>query len=189
MQTLGLDGAPPPEPWYKLWVWPDVTEPEAAVSAARNGAIGSAAIGVLTSVFGTMATGPAALFDGAFFLLAAIGIRQLSFPASAMALLLYVVKQAASAQHGQSPGVIGLALSLLLVGAVRAAWVALRMSAQERAQIANDSPVASWTERAFQQMGSPLWRKVRILFNIAMMLYFLLLLTGLVVLMAGLVPQ
>jgi len=84
MQTLGLDGAPPPQPWYKLWAWPDVKEPEEAIGAARNGAIAAVAFGLLTSILGTMTNGPGALLGGSFYLLAAVGIRQLSFPASAM---------------------------------------------------------------------------------------------------------
>lgn len=178
MQTLGLDGAPPPQPWYKLWVWPDVDEPEAAVSAAKNGAIGAVAIGLLTSVLGAMANGPAALFDGLFYLLAAIGIRQLSFPASAMAVVAYVVSQLVGMRLGRAPGVIGLALSLLLIGGLRASWRAVQMSTQERVKMANDSPLETWSQRAFEKMGSPLWQKIRILFNVLMLIYFALLMTG-----------
>ncbi|MBI2686975.1 MAG: hypothetical protein HYX27_11720 [Acidobacteria bacterium] len=182
MQTLGLDGAPPPEPWYKLWVWPDVAEPEAAVGAARNGAIGAVAIGAMTCVIGTIANGPGALLDGGFYLLAAIGIRQLSFPASAMAVVLYIVSQITAMTRGQAPGIIGLALSLLLIGALRASWRAVQMSAADRAAMANDSPLDTWTQRAFQKMASPLWRKIRILFNVIMLIYFAILMTGLALL-------
>jgi len=185
MQTLGLDGAPAPQPWYRLWVWPDVETPEAAVGAARNGAIASVAIGVLTIVLGAMTSGPAAIVDGAFYLLAAIGIRQLSFPASAMAAAAYFMSQVAGIRQGRMPGVIGMALALLLVGAGRAAWHALRMSAQDRARLANDSPVETWTQRALSQMASPLWQRIRMVFNVVMLVYFALMMTGLAMIMAA----
>lgn len=186
MQTLGLDGAPPPQPWYKLWVWPDVESPEDAVGAARNGAIAAVAIGVLTIVLGGMANGPSALLDGVFYLIVAIGIRQLSFPASGMAVAAYVMSQAVAMSRGHTPGVIGLALSLLLVGAARASWHALRMSAADRALVANDSPVETWTQRALQQMGSPFWQKLRVALNVILFLYFALLMTGFAMLFARL---
>jgi len=186
MQTLGLDGAPPPQPWYKLWVWPDVKEREEAIGAARNGAIAAVAIGVLTAVLGMMSSGPAAFFDGLFYLLAAIGIRQLSFPAAGMTVLLYLTSQIIAMSRGAAPGVIGLALSLLLVGAARAALHALQMNAKDRAVMANESPLESWTQQVLQQMGSPLWRKIRIGFNIVMFLYFALLMTGMAMVAAKL---
>lgn len=181
MQTLGLDGSPSPQPWYKLWAWPDVDSPEDAVSAARNGAIAAVAIGVLTIVIGSLANGPAAVFDGVFYLLLAIGIRQLSFPASAMAVTGYLMSQATAVSLGQMPGVIGLALSLLLVGSARASWRALRMNTHDRAAAANDSPVESWTQRRLRHTASPLWLRLRIFFNVVMLLYFALLITGLAV--------
>ena len=185
MQTLGLDGSPPPQPWYKLWLWPEVTEPEDAVSAARNGAFAAAAIGVLTCVLGGLSMGAAALFDGVFFLLAAIGIRQLSFPASGMALAIYAISQLVALKRGAMPGVLGLALSFLLIGAARASWRALQMSAEDRAMMANDSPLETWTQRAFQQMGSPVWRRIRVVFNVVLFLYFALLLTGMILVANG----
>lgn len=186
MQTLGLDGAPPPQPWYKLWAWPDVESPEDAIGAAKNGAIAAVAIGLLTSVLGAVAAGIGAVVAGAFFLLAAIGIRQLSFPASAMAVALYLMSQVAAVRQGQTPGVIGLALALLLVGAMRASWHALKMDAADRALMANDSPLETWTQRRLQQMGSPMWRKIRVVFNVFMFLYFAVLMSGVGMVIAGL---
>ncbi len=180
MQTLGLDGSPSPQPWYKLWAWPDVDSPEDAVSAARNGSIAAVAIGALTIVVGSLANGPAAIFDGVFYLLLAIGIRQLSFPASGMAFTAYLMSQITAVSRGQMPGVIGLALSLLLVGAARASWRALRMSTHDRAVAANDSPIETWTQRRLRHTASPLWLRLRIFFNVVMLLYFALLMTGLV---------
>jgi len=84
------------------------------------------------------------------------------------------------------PGVIGLALSLLLIGAARASWHALQMSAKDRAAMANESPLETWSQQVLQQMGSPVWRKIRIVFNIVMFLYFVLLITGLAFVGAGL---
>lgn len=159
------------------------------MGAARNGAIGAAVIGLMTCVVGSMAAGPAAIFDGLFFLLAAVGIRQLSFPASAMAVSFYIAGQVAAMTLGRAPGVIGLALSLLLVGAARASWHALRMNAQDRAAMANDSPLETWTQQALTRMGSPFWRKIRIVFNVVLLLYFLLLMTGLAFVVAGIKPE
>jgi hypothetical protein len=184
MQTLGLDGAPSPQPWYKLWIWPDVETPEDAVGAARNGAIAAVAIGAFTMVFGGLANGPVVIFDGLFYLLVAIGIRQLSFPASGMAVATYGMSQLVAMRQGHTPGVIGLALSLLLVGAARASWHALRINAADRARVANDSPEESWTQRAMRQMSSPFWSKIRVGFNVVLFLYFALLMTGLAVMLA-----
>ena len=129
--------------------------------------------------------GAAALFDGVFFLLAAIGIRQLSFPASGMALAIYAISQLVALKRGAMPGVLGLALSFLLIGAARASWRALQMSAEDRAMMANDSPLETWTQRAFQQMGSPVWRRIRVVFNVVLFLYFALLLTGMILVANG----
>jgi len=51
------------------------------------------------------------------------------------------------------PGVIGLALSLLLIGAARASWHALQMSAKDRAAMANESPLETWSQQVLQEMG------------------------------------
>lgn len=177
MQTLGPDGAPPPQPWYKLWAWPDVSEPTDAVSAARNGAIAAVAIGVMSLLIGMSTTGPAPIFHVMFYLLAAIGIRQLSFPASGMALTAYLSSQIAGVIRGQIPGVIELALSVLLIGAVRASSKAAQMNFAERAASANNLAAGTWTQGALARTGPPTWQRLRIVFNICMSGYFALLMS------------
>lgn len=183
MQTLGLDGAPPPPPWYRLWVWPDVADPESALGAARNGAIVSLGIGVLTTFTGVALYGPWAIVDASFYLVAAIGIRQLSFPASAMTLALYFSSQIVQLRFGRFPGILGLAAILILIGATRAAWRALRLDTVQRAAVANGSPAEPWTEKILARTGSPGWRRVRILFNVILLAWFALLFTGIATLL------
>ena len=183
MQTLGLDGTPPPPPWYRLWVWPDVADPESALGAARNGAIVSLGIGVLTMFTGVALYGPLAIVDASFYLLAAIGIRQLSFPASAMTLVLYLASQIVQIRFGRFPGILAVAAVLILTGAARAAWRALRLDTAQRAAIANGSPAEPWTEKILARTGSTGWRRVRIVFNVLLLAWFALLFTGLATLL------
>ena len=125
MQTLGLSpSTPKTEPFWKTWLWPDVSDQISAQQAAKNAMYGTFFVSAITSIaamFRVVHVG--SLLDAFLFFLIGVGIGRMYRTAAICGFILYLIEQASVLMAGQNPiGVTSTALILLLFTGIRATF-------------------------------------------------------------------
>ena len=135
METLGLSPSnPKPTSRIRELFWPAIEDEVAAVTAARNAMYACLFIAALTGVAGLMAgQGAWVWVDVLLYVMAGIGVRQLSRAAALTAMLMYALAWLVTG--GLS--ILRPILLAILIGGVRAAAFAHHMKNDAREALAN----------------------------------------------------
>ncbi len=123
-----------PSRWRNLW--PDVSDPESARSASRQGMWAAVVVAVVTGVFaaaGALGLNAYAFIDVVMFLAIAWGIHRVSRVAAVAGLVLFVVERVAIfAQTRQTGGLLAIALLLAFGNGARGAIAFQRLRRESR---------------------------------------------------------
>ena len=191
METLSLTPGPKEQNWFKRIFWPQLEDEADVHDAARHGYYACLLICLSTLVMMVLAGFPiGALVDIFFFLMAGVGIRQLSRLASVAAFMMFLVERAAALVSGQAGpfSILGLLMGAILLNSVRAAYAARELRpAGDIDAIANPPMVASsdlwgWLDT----LPWILWPKLRVAFMFYLVGLIAMMLVGVVVRQVGL---
>ena len=135
METLGLSpSTPKPTSRLRELFWPKIEDEVAAVTAARNAMFACLVVAAVTGISATL-TGQSrwVLVDVLLFVLAGIGVRQLSRAAAITALLMYALAWLGAGGYS----ILRPLILAILLGGVRAATFAHHMKNDVREAVAN----------------------------------------------------
>ena len=177
MQTLGLsDSMPRSENRLKSLFWPSIKSSGDVDYLGAQGYWVCAVIAVLSLVVLSISGHPLlGLLVFLVFYLGGVGVRERSRYAAGCVFVLYVMDMFVS-----RAGIVKVILAALLLANFRATWIASHWRP--------DSPEAtpaprwseSWSDRFADQLPMWLWPKVRVLYDVLSVCYFLLSTLGLV---------
>ena len=131
MQTLGLSGeAKRSDGLLKSLFWPTVENAWDVDYIERQGFWICVIIGVIKAIASLFLGNPVIMISGLaealIFLLAAMGVREGNWPASAMIFSIYVLDLGFGAVRGVPPGFLPVVVAAILLSNVRAAFLASR---------------------------------------------------------------
>lgn len=135
METLGLSpSTPKPTSRIRELFWPKIEDEVAAVTAARNAMFACMVVAILTGISAAL-TGQSSwvLLDVLLFVLAGIGVRQLSRAAAITALLMYALAWLGTGGFS----ILRPLILAILLGGVRAATFAHHLKSDVREAVAN----------------------------------------------------
>ena len=178
MQTLGLaESTPRTENRLKSLFWPSI---QTATDVDYLGVQGFWVCFVVASIslVALTVTGHpiAALFVFLFNFLSAVGVRERSRYASAMALAVYVVDAFAT-----GIGVVRIIFTAILVSNVRATWMAARWKPESEEAILPSRLNETIGDKLSDGLLSWLWPKTKVLYYIYSAALFAIMFLGLII--------
>jgi hypothetical protein len=181
MQTLGLsDSTPRTESRWRALLWPTIRNEVDFDYITAQGLWICFAVAVLTVVFsafaGSLGLG---MFEGAFFLLAGLGVRQRSRVAAISAFSAYLL-DAFVVQRSTGGGfsVIRIIFLALLFANIRGNWLSARW-AREQESVPSVRLNQTLGDKLSDQLPMLLWPKLRFVFYVVAAVEIGLLLTSL----------
>jgi len=182
MQTLGLsDSTPRTESRWRALFWPTIRNEGDFDYITTQGfwicfTVAAATL-VFTTIAGSFLTGA---FEGAFFFLAGVGVRQRSRVAAIVAFSAYLLSALVMQRFtGNGFSILRIVFLALLFANIRGNWLSARWAREQQP----DTPPTRLSEtigdKLADQLPSWLWPKVRVLFYVIAALEIALLLLSL----------
>jgi hypothetical protein len=170
MQTLGLsDSTPRTESRWRALLWPTIRNEGDFDYITTQGLWICFTVAAVTVVFTAIAGSPLmGAFEGTFFFLAGIGVRQRSRIAAITAFCAYLLSALVMQRFtGNGFGFVRIVFLALLFANIRGNWLSARW-AREQAQPAKSSTRLNETlgDKVADQLPIWLWPKVRIVFYV-----------------------
>jgi hypothetical protein len=180
MQTLGLsDSTPRTESRWRALFWPTIRNVGDLDYVTRQGLwicyLVAAGTVVMSAVSGFPVAG---VFEGVFYFLAGVGVRQRNRFAGIAAFLGYLLSGFVLQRYaGNGFGVARLIFLALLFANIRGNWLAARWATEEQLDFAPPRLDQTLADKLADQLPIWLWPKVRVIFYViaALELLFLLL--------------
>jgi hypothetical protein len=167
MQTLGLsDSTPRTESRLRALFWPTIRNDVDFDYVTAQGFWICFAVGLLTAAVSLFnGTAPEGLFEGAFFLLAGMGVRQRSRIAGQAAFAAYLLRALVLIRYyARPPGFLDCVFLALLFANIRGNWLSARWAKE---QGVTEPPVRlnqTIGDRLSDQLPRVVWPKGRFLF-------------------------
>lgn len=180
MQTLGLsDSTPRTENRLKSLFWPSIQTADDVDYLGAQGYWVCTIVAVLSLVVSILADHPiAGVFAFLLYYLGGVGVREHSLYASVVVFIFFLADLVVNA-IAAGPSVWRILLTALLLANLRATWIASGWKP--------DSPEAAqpprfgdtWTDRFVDRLPMWLWPKVRVLYYVFSICFFVLIAVGL----------
>lgn len=118
----------------------------------------------------------------AFLVLGGIGVREHSTAAAILVAGAYLLNLVAGAFIGVPPGILAIALAMLLLANIRGTWIAARWMKRGDPEEFPRRMSETWSDRLVDQMPARVWPKAKILFYCLALVYIGLAVLGTVAL-------
>lgn len=183
MQILGLaESTPRTESRWRALFWPTIRNETDFGYVTRQGFWICFFVSVLTLFVGAITgSAAAAVFEAAFFFLAAVGVRERSRTAAVAAFAAYLLSGLVMQRYGGNGfGIARIIFLALLFANIRGSW---KSAAWPRTDPEAASPRLSQTfgDRIVNRVPAVLWPRTRYLFYVLAVLEILILLVALFV--------
>ena len=182
MQTLGLsDSTPRTESRWRALFWPTIRNEGDFDYITTQGFWICFVVGVVTILFNAVGGSPfVGLFEGVFFILAGVGVRQRSRVAAIVAFSSYLLSALVLQRYtGNGFGIVRIIFLALLFANIRGNWLSARWANQQTSAETPARLNQTLGDKLADQLPAWLWPKIRIVFYIIAGIEIGLLLLGL----------
>jgi hypothetical protein len=182
MQTLGLsDSTPRTESRWRALLWPTIRNEGDFDYITTQGLWICFIVAAFTVVFSAIAGSPLmGAFEGAFFFLAGIGVRQRSRIAAGAAFSAYLLSALVMQRFtGNGFGFVRIVFLALLFANIRGNWLSARWAREQESATPSTRLNETLGDKLADQLPTWLWPKARIVFYVIAGLELALLLLSL----------
>lgn len=168
MQTLGLsDSTPRTESRWRALFWPTIRNEGDFDYITTQGfwicfIVGVVTI-IVTAISGSLFMG---LFEGVFFILAGVGVRQRSRVASVAAFSSYLLSALVLQRYGGGFGIVRIIFLALLFANIRGNWLSARWATEQNWGGSSARLNQTLGDKLADQLPTWVWPKVRIVFYV-----------------------
>ncbi|WP_321473717.1 hypothetical protein [uncultured Paludibaculum sp.] len=169
MQTLGLsDSTPRTESRWRALFWPTIRNVGDFDYITRQGLWICYLVAAFTVVFSAFGGYPlAGIFEGLFYFLAALGVRQRSRFAAIAAFSGYLLSGLVLQRYtGNGFGVVRIIFLALLFANIRGNWLSARWATEEQLEFPPMRLNQTLADKLADQLPTWLWPKVRVVFYV-----------------------
>jgi hypothetical protein len=175
MSTLGLDDAPSHEDnIFKRIFWPG-NQPYEVDSLGQQGLWVCIVVAVV-SLVGSVVTGHplVGLLFAAFYWMGGMGVREGSIAAAVIVAAGYIAAASLVVIMGRPPGVLDIAITIVLLANIRGTWIAASWKKRGAADMFPDRIDQTWTDKLIDQWPPKFWPNGQYAFYVVTLLVVVL---------------